>query len=803
MGGKVLIQKGILYGRDLVGRLKNSRILSGTLKVDLRHKNPFRVKAHLDADLSQLPGVLNQVLKGGLLLREINKMSKARGEALGTLVVEHDGHKTWVEVDAQKVTLSCNYSRVPYPIKILDGAFSYKGTHIQVKNMRGYLGKSAFTGLSARVEWGGPRGVVLKVPSMRGSILLDEIYPWITSYSSVKGALKDFSSMKGTLQVTSLTFQGPVSHPKTWRFRLKGGLKDFSMDFSLFPDTLRVKKGRLTMTPGAIAFQGCSTRLLDATPVVTGNVKGYLQGVESLELNLDGEMGPRAARWVYDFIHLAREYRVKAPLTLNGVHVFWERKGRTDFSGKVQVGRVTANIDLEMLGDLLLIRDLKLVGMGSTADIGLTFQGRSLSVNFKGRIDKALLDAFLEKNTILKGEARGDFALNLDLGKMVRFSAKGYLRLRGFSYFWGLKMPIKIDEAIIKARGAGVDVEKAVLALKTSSVEVHGRISLADGKLYPNLEVSAPSLDVKEIESLLSKEGEGPVKNWDLPLAGEVKAQVFSVFYRGYVWSPVQALVRLFPNKVEVDVQKALLCGVSTPGVLTFTPGNMALDVKVEADNRDLGDTLYCLFGSGHLAEGHFSVKGYLKAWGREDPLAENSTGKFSFRTGKGRIYKFNLLSKVFSVVGVTEVLRGRLPILNINKEGFGYRSIKAESRFKNGVLLLDECVIDGNAVKVFASGKVNFIKDDMDITVLVAPFKVLDSVVSKIPILGRILTGKSKTLLSVPVKVTGKLDDPKVTPLSPTSVGEGILGVVKRTIEAPVKLIAPNLGKEGSPSGQ
>jgi uncharacterized protein YhdP len=148
-------------------------------------------------------------------------------------------------------------------------------------------------------------------------------------------------------------------------------------------------------------------------------------------------------------------------------------------------------------------------------------------------------------------------------------------------------------------------------------------------------------------------------------------------------------------------------------------------------------------------------------------------------------------------VIGVTEVLRGRLPILNINKEGFGYRYIRAKNRFKNGVLLMDECVIDGNAVRVFASGKIDFIKDDLDITVLVAPFKVLDSVLSKIPILGRILTGKSKTLISVPVKVSGRLEDPKVIRMSPTSVGEGILGIVKRTIEAPVKLIAPNTGKE------
>jgi hypothetical protein len=267
VGGNVLIQRGILHGQNLVGRLGNSRLLSGILRVDLRNRNPFHLKAELDADLAQLPGVLNQVLKGGLLLREINEVRKVKGKALGTLIIDHDGSHTRVTVDAQRVSLFCRYSRVPYPIRIMDGSFSYRNSSIQVGNIRGFLGKSALDGLTARVEWGGPRGIRLKVSSMRGDLSLDEIFPWITSYSSVKRALKDFSSMRGKLRIASLSFNGPVSHPQKWQFRLNGEFRGFAMDFSLFPDTLKVKRGYLTMTPKVISFKNCSVNLLDASPL--------------------------------------------------------------------------------------------------------------------------------------------------------------------------------------------------------------------------------------------------------------------------------------------------------------------------------------------------------------------------------------------------------------------------------------------------------------------------------------------------------------------------------------------------------
>jgi hypothetical protein len=75
-----------------------------------------------------------------------------------------------------------------------------------------------------------------------------------------------------------------------------------------------------------------------------------------------------------------------------------------------------------------------------------------------------------------------------------------------------------------------------------------------------------------------------------------------------------------------------------------------------------------------------------------------------------------------------------------------------------------------------------------------VAPFTSIDKVVSKIPVVNYILQG---TLVSVPVTVSGRINNPDVKLMPASAVGDGVLGILKRTVNAPVKIIEPVLPGE------
>jgi hypothetical protein len=93
----------------------------------------------------------------------------------------------------------------------------------------------------------------------------------------------------------------------------------------------------------------------------------------------------------------------------------------------------------------------------------------------------------------------------------------------------------------------------------------------------------------------------------------------------------------------------------------------------------------------------------------------------------------------------------------------------------------------------------VDYIRNKIDVMVLVAPFKTVDWVVKKIPLVRRVLRG---TLIAVPIKVTGDLADPKVSPMSASAVGSSLLDVMKRTVKLPLEVIdvEPTGGAEDIP---
>ena len=121
-------------------------------------------------------------------------------------------------------------------------------------------------------------------------------------------------------------------------------------------------------------------------------------------------------------------------------------------------------------------------------------------------------------------------------------------------------------------------------------------------------------------------------------------------------------------------------------------------------------------------------------------------------------------------------------------------RQILIKGEVSQGRLQLQEAVMDSPAMKMVATGEVDLLTEEADLTVLVAPLKSVDTLLSHVPLLGPLLTGRSGTFLSVPYRVRGKLSDPQITPLPPSAVGNGLLGLMKRTLRLPAEALKPLL---------
>jgi hypothetical protein len=96
--------------------------------------------------------------------------------------------------------------------------------------------------------------------------------------------------------------------------------------------------------------------------------------------------------------------------------------------------------------------------------------------------------------------------------------------------------------------------------------------------------------------------------------------------------------------------------------------------------------------------------------------------------------------------------------------------------------------------MQLAGQGEINLTNNKINLTILVAPFKTVDYLISNIPVVGYILKG---TLISIPLKVTGDISDPSIFVLPPSAVGEGVLGMLKRTLTLPVKIIEPIIPRD------
>jgi hypothetical protein len=183
--------------------------------------------------------------------------------------------------------------------------------------------------------------------------------------------------------------------------------------------------------------------------------------------------------------------------------------------------------------------------------------------------------------------------------------------------------------------------------------------------------------------------------------------------------------------------------------------------------------------------DGKYSIKSNLSSTGSRSNFLHNIQGNFNFNSTDGRIYKLTLLSRILSILNISKMFKGKMP--DISQTGFAYKSIDIESDISDSKIVIKKAVIDGNDMTLIFMGWIDPINDKMDLTCLVAPFKTIDSIIEKIPIINTLLNGR---LVSIPVQATGTLSDPIVVPLHPSAVGTGLVNMMTDIVKTPIRLI-------------
>jgi len=178
-------------------------------------------------------------------------------------------------------------------------------------------------------------------------------------------------------------------------------------------------------------------------------------------------------------------------------------------------------------------------------------------------------------------------------------------------------------------------------------------------------------------------------------------------------------------------------------------------------------------------------LTGKLETVGKSDPeRKQNLNGAFNLRIEDGTINRMRVLVQILNLLDLSRWFTLQLP--DLTKQGIRFRSVTGDFKVTKGVYSTENLIVDSSDLRMTGAGRIDVPKDEVDFVVAVRPFAGIDSAMSYIPLLGRSFAAIKNSFLVASFNITGRIDDPTITPAPLGTLSEwfwGVLGIPKNII--------------------
>jgi hypothetical protein len=844
VAGTVVILDSMLQGYDLKAQMGGSLGKNGKLKLGLNENiSPFELDLQIHADLSQLPPILKRVVKYDPFLKELELIRSVKGEALGKLILSNHAKSMRVRVETSEAQFNADYARFPYRLNFEGGRFLYDGQQVNLDNFDVQAGKSTFSINSANLKW--QQTIRFQLNSHAATLAMDELYSWMDSAGFIQGGLKEIKATNGFIHLDQTDVSGPLMTPRAWKIRSSGKFDHLNLQSTAVSTPVEIIQGQfgcqdtrliltnLEATVGKSSFSqitggldwGTADRLAVASestiinvdefyswlvkhfgtdedlkkwPPIRGKLafqsltlKGPLSRFNGRQFSASGRFNPS----IFD------SSLFLAPIRIDRGNFNWQGKHLSITNCNGSAGKSTYS-------HLSVTLDWGKAGL-------LTVGSKSMTL-FAGEIWPWLstlqnADSRLDDISITRGNAvLHDVRFSLPLGQVDqwRISATGDLHdITARADFLGPSINLKSGKFILVERNLAdiahncIKLGSTRLSWGESQITVIGDIYFSPQNMLVDLTISLDSVDWLRLEKIVSfAQGreDKPQKPSQTVVTADLRINAEKFNYKDYVFQPLKASMTVEPAETMIAIEKADLCDISINGFIKTTGQSIEYYLVPSARGKTLDNTLACLSREKASASGTFNLSGEVMANAKTNAKTRIYSGALDFNAKEGRIYQLGLLAKIFAILNLTEIYRGEVP--DLVGDGFAYDTMTIKANFEGKKLVMKECTIDGASMGLACDGEIDLAEQKINLVILVAPFKTVDRIVKKIPLLNTVLGGK---LVSIPFRAKGDLADPMVIPLSPTAVGSGVLGVMERTLKLPITIIQPLMPDEEGNRGE
>ncbi len=826
--GPITIINGNLAGRGLRAQIAKSHGEKGNLYMALTRKNhDFSLNLDINADLGDLKTVLTKIIDYRPLQSELHNFKSLRGRARGNLDIgdKLGSLQTYVRVD--NIQGQGEYNRLPWAFKLTNGNLQISPQEIRWDHIKGTLGPQMIRRSAGNIVWGDGRQCALNITRLdaridlgslwrKGAVRLNNKWHHLKHYFG-----RQLSSISGQAELRHFTLHGPAASPSAWIF--KGDMAIPKLKFSS------------TGLPGVVKSNGVQAHLTNKSAAITGifSLAGqslYLKGRYwhhnfhqwHGKSTFNGIISQKLGDWLKKQNVLPARLFPRLPCRLKNFTVTGNNSSWTDIrvQGGIIAG-ITGNSSPEL--DLDLIHTPALSISNLTLHDGprkgtLTYITNSSQTIFTwhGILRAQALTPLLQQNIINSGSLNGSFNMLSSYRHGLSASFSGYLKGKDLTILPPDNTPkgqaVSIRNFDISGNKHKIKITRLDIRMGQNILHSHGQLTTGKNKYQLNMDAVANDIAWYNIKQTITTIREklrlkpGGIRHI-LPknLTGIISFDLGRFTYRRqqqkepqtlYSWSPLLGTLTFGGNShTKVKLNSGLICGMDMSGVWepNGPPASSFFQIFQKKPKFFFENTLPCLGIKQGLIEGPFSLdvklNGLPGAW---------QSGHLNLQSPHGLIRRMDLLSKIFSVINFTDLLSWHGKSASGHK-GLRYNNLTVETTVKNNLMNVHKIVLKGKGVNLTGRGTIALQNRNADLTFFIAPLKMIDSVVTSIPLIGKTLGGKKESILTFPVAVKGPLKDPEVTALPPDAIGRATLEFVLDTLSLPFRIFKLFLPKTSS----
>ncbi|MEZ0329581.1 MAG: AsmA-like C-terminal domain-containing protein [Dissulfuribacterales bacterium] len=827
--GPIKIERGALSGYGLSAKMGNSTAFDSSLYLQITtDDDTFHLKLNLNADLAELPPILNKFATSREFREELKHVIDAKGRAKGQLELGPRLNDMNVQVTVQDVQGEVRYDRITWPIAVNHGQLFVELEPFLVKwhDISAKIGPHTVEKLCGLVDY--KSAFRLNIENGTAKIDMASLQEELFLHEVIRTKLASvLQQVRGELMVSAIKVTGPFFRPTAWMYQLTSRIENGGITSPLLnPKNAEIRTASLQLTDQTLRISSATIQIDDTDLQLKGELlHEQLQDWHG-DVAFTGLVNKGFHAWLREKGWSAPPaFTPKLPYLLQELHVDCGSGLIKIFGGIVPGSPSTAasriNLDITIQDSKPVKSLIEIQHSTGNCMLSVLWNNERNSIEalkWKGILNQEALNAVLEKNELLSGSISGDFYIKHAPDAAADWQFSGKIDVQELAWQWGLPRSVLIQRLIAETPTASQDIN--TLEIKQADVKIDHETIRLNGRLYNqashlkfDLTASSDFVSWATLKTLFPKdafEGQAQTPSKKRNVTGTLRFDAARFLYvkeqgfcpenncssTKFLWSPMHGELEFLPENIHLTIAESELCGMASRGTWegnNFKEGRGSFQLFTDLSHPVMAQNLMqCLGYPQHILEGPLNID--ITVHGNPEFFEK---GSVRITSTNGKIYKLTFLAKVFGLLNLTDIFKNALP--DLASTGFSYSSLEIAGDIENDQIILQKNVIRGTGLNLFIRGSIVLKDMNGDLVMIIAPFKTIDAILTKIPFIGCVLGGKTGSILGIPVGVKGPLKDPQVNILPASAIGTGVLELVTDTIKLPFRIIEPILPTNSS----